>query len=67
MIQKVRRISWKHEEKRKKRRDRKELERKFRINTADEGPSRIQYKCLVLIYVFPKMRLCGLVISKIEL
>ncbi len=35
-------------------------------NTAKEGPLRIQYKCLVPIYVFPEMKLQGLVISKIE-
>ncbi len=37
--------------------------------TANEGPVRIQYKCLVPIYpyVFPGMKLCGLVISKTEL
>jgi hypothetical protein len=35
--------------------------------TANEGPVRIHYKCLVLIYVFPDMELCGLVISKTEL
>jgi hypothetical protein len=34
---------------------------------ANEGPVIIQYKCLVLIYVFPEMKLCGLVISKTEL
>jgi hypothetical protein len=26
-------------------------------NTANEGPERIQYKCLVLHYVFPEMKL----------
>jgi hypothetical protein len=35
--------------------------------TANEGLVRIQYKCLVPIYVFPEMKLCGLVISKTEL
>jgi hypothetical protein len=34
------------------------------INTASEEPVRIQYKCLVPIYVFPEMKLFGLVISK---
>jgi hypothetical protein len=36
---------------------------------ANEGLVRIQYKCLVPIYpyVFPGMKLCGLVISKTEL
>ncbi len=29
--------------------------------TANEGPVRIQYKCLVPIYVFPEMKLHGLV------
>jgi hypothetical protein len=32
--------------------------------TANEGPVRIQYKCLVPIYVLPKIKLRGLVISK---
>jgi hypothetical protein len=32
-------------------------------HTANEGPLRIQYKCLVPIYVFPEMKLDGLVIS----
>ncbi len=31
---------------------------------ANEGPVRIQYKSLVPIYVFPKMKLCSLLISK---
>ncbi len=35
--------------------------------TANEGPVRIQYKCLVPIYVFPEMKLQGFVISKTEL
>jgi hypothetical protein len=35
--------------------------------TANEGQVRIQYKCLVPIYVFPLMNLCSLVISKTEL
>jgi hypothetical protein len=35
--------------------------------TAYEGPMRILYKYLVPIYVFPEMKLCGLVISKTEL
>jgi hypothetical protein len=33
----------------------------------NEGPVRIQYKCLVPIYVFPEMKLRGLVIPKTEL
>jgi hypothetical protein len=33
-------------------------------NTAKEGPVRIQYKCLVLIYVFPEMELHSFVIPK---
>jgi hypothetical protein len=28
-------------------------------HTANEGPVRIQYKCLVPIYVFPEMKLCS--------
>jgi hypothetical protein len=35
--------------------------------SAIEGPVRIQYKWLVPIYVFPEMKLLGLVISKTEL
>jgi hypothetical protein len=35
--------------------------------TANGGPVRIQYKCLVPIYVFPEMKLRGLVFSKTEL
>jgi hypothetical protein len=37
------------------------------VYTANEGPVRIQYKCLVPIYVFPEMKLCSLLISKTEL
>jgi hypothetical protein len=33
----------------------------------NEGSVRIQYKCLVPIYVYPKMKLRGLIISKTEL
>jgi hypothetical protein len=33
-------------------------------NTANEGPARIQYKCLVPIYVFPEMKLFSLIIFK---
>ncbi len=36
-------------------------------HTANEGPVRIQYKCLVPIYVIPEMKLRGLIISKTEL
>jgi hypothetical protein len=36
-------------------------------HTKNEGPMRIQYKCLVPIYVFPEMKLCSLVLSKTEL
>jgi len=35
--------------------------------TANEGPVRIQYKCLVPIYEFPEKKLCGLVIFRTEL
>ncbi len=35
--------------------------------TANEGPVRIQSKCLVLIYVFPEMKVRSLVIFKTEL
>ncbi len=35
--------------------------------TENEGPVRIQYKCLVRIYVFPEMKLNGLIISRTEL
>jgi hypothetical protein len=34
--------------------------------TANEGPMRIQYKCLVPIYVIPEMKLHCLIISKTE-
>ncbi len=37
--------------------------RKIACN-ANEGPVRIQYICLVPIYVFPEIKLHGLVISK---
>jgi hypothetical protein len=36
-------------------------------HTANEGPVRIQYKRLVLLYVFPEMKLRGFVTSKTEL
>jgi hypothetical protein len=36
-------------------------------HTANEGPVRIQYKCLAPIYVFPEMKLRSFVISKTEL
>ncbi len=36
-------------------------------HTANEGSVRIKYKCLVPIYVFPKMKLWDPVISKTEL
>jgi hypothetical protein len=32
----------------------------FGSYTANEGPVRIQYKCLVPINVFPEMKLCSL-------
>jgi hypothetical protein len=35
--------------------------------TANEGLVKIQYKCLVPIYVFPEMKLRGLGVSKTEL
>ncbi len=38
----------------------------MQVYTAYEGPVRIQYKCLVPIYVFPEMKLCSLLISKAE-
>ncbi len=34
------------------------------VRTANEGPVRIQYKCLVMIYVLPEMKLHVLVNSK---
>jgi hypothetical protein len=37
------------------------------IYTVNEGPLRIQYRCLVLIYVFPETKLRSLVISETEL
>jgi hypothetical protein len=33
------------------------LNRAYSSSTANEGPVRIQYKCLVPIYVFPEMKL----------
>jgi hypothetical protein len=36
-------------------------------HTTNEGLVRIQYECLVPIYVFPEMKLCGLSISHTEL
>jgi hypothetical protein len=39
----------------------------LKIYTANEGSVRIQSKCHVQIYVFPEMKLHGLVISKTEL
>jgi hypothetical protein len=36
----------------------------FVLFTANEGPVRIQFKCLVPIYVFSEMKLCSLLISK---
>jgi hypothetical protein len=36
------------------------------LYTINEGPVRIQYKCLVPIYVFSEMKLGGVVISKTE-
>ncbi len=38
-----------------------------RTHTTNEGPGRILYKCLVPIYVFPEMKLGGLVISQTKL
>jgi hypothetical protein len=35
--------------------------------TANDRPVRIQYKCLVPIYVFPEMKLHTLIISQTEL
>jgi hypothetical protein len=39
----------------------------FLSHTANEGPMRIPYKCLVSIYLSPEMKLRSLVISKREL
>jgi hypothetical protein len=36
-------------------------------STANEGPVRIQYKCLDPIHVFTGMKLCNLLISKTEI
>ncbi len=36
-------------------------------HTANEGSTRIEYKRLVPIYVFPELKLLGFVISKTEL
>jgi hypothetical protein len=35
-------------------------------HTANEGPVRIQYNCLVHSYAFPEMKLCSIHISKTE-
>jgi hypothetical protein len=35
-------------------------------HTVNEGLVRIQNKCLGLIYVFPEMKQCSLLISKTE-
>jgi hypothetical protein len=37
---------------------------RYIVYTTNEGPVRFQYKCLVPIYVFPAMKLIGLLISK---
>jgi hypothetical protein len=37
------------------------------FNTANEGPVSIQYECLVPVYVYPEIKLHGLVIFKLEL
>jgi hypothetical protein len=42
------------------------LSQRHLLSTANEGPVRIQYKCLVPIYVFPETKLCSLFISKTE-
>ncbi len=39
----------------------------FGPHTANEGLVRIQPNCLVPVYIFPEMKLPGLVISKKEL
>jgi hypothetical protein len=39
----------------------------YALQMKSEGLVRNQYKCLVPIYVFPEMKLHGLVISKTEL
>jgi hypothetical protein len=41
--------------------------RQDRLCTANEGAVRIQFQCLVPIYVFPEMKLRSLLISKTEL
>jgi hypothetical protein len=42
-------------------------QRRSNYHTTNEGLVRIPYKCLFQIYVLPKMKLRGLVISKTEL
>jgi hypothetical protein len=42
-------------------------EQQLHTHTANEGPVRIQNKCLVPIYVFPEMKLRGLIIFRTEL
>jgi hypothetical protein len=36
-------------------------------HTANEGPVKIQYYCLIQIYLFPEKKLLDLIISKTEL
>jgi hypothetical protein len=36
----------------------------YKTCTANEGPVRIQYKCLVPIYLFPEMKLCSFLFPK---
>ncbi len=44
-----------------------DAQRRSNYHTTNEGLVRIQYKCLVPIYVFPEMKLRGLDISNTEL
>jgi hypothetical protein len=58
---------WRHSFTRKKRVGGIDMKVGDQPCTANEEPVRIHYKCLVPIYEFPEMKLCGLVISKTEL
>ncbi len=53
--------------KKSRNRNKRRLDYSFIIRTANEGPVRIHRNCLVLIYVFPEMKLRSLVISETEL
>jgi hypothetical protein len=47
--------------------NKRRLDYSFIIRPAYEGPVRIHHKCMILIYVFPEMKLRSLVNYKTEL